>query len=181
MRSIRGRVLNTLKYCYKCGTCTGICPSFRFINPNYNPRVILEKISLGLQDLLVKERELWLCMSCHECLEHCPQKVAVSEIFLRLRNYLAQHDDNFLPYYRTELDGFGQSAFVIQPNQRNNKIRVKMGLPEININEKVVKEIQMLIDASVLSKFRGRRSIFEEQPENAADSPNKEPSKEGTS
>jgi heterodisulfide reductase subunit C len=57
-------------------------------NGEYNPRKIIEEAILGLQDKLVEKQEpnSWLCSTCQKCVEICPQKVELTEIFTLIKN-----------------------------------------------------------------------------------------------
>jgi NADPH-dependent glutamate synthase beta subunit-like oxidoreductase len=73
-----------LKYCFECGICTSSCPMAELLGKSYNPRGLLEKIFLNLEDTLESE-ELWFCAWCYSCNKHCPQALKLPEIFLSLR------------------------------------------------------------------------------------------------
>lgn len=75
-----------LNYCQDCGTCTASCPIARVIPEVYNPRNILQRVYLDLEDL-IKGEELWLCAWCYRCTERCPQGIEPTEIFLLTRNF----------------------------------------------------------------------------------------------
>ncbi len=78
----------SLSYCYQCSTCSGGCPVALITKGKYNPRKIIEEAILGLQDKLIKKQEPnpWLCSTCQKCVELCPQKVELTEIFILIKN-----------------------------------------------------------------------------------------------
>jgi heterodisulfide reductase subunit C len=78
----------SLSYCYQCSTCSGGCPVALITHGNYNPRKIIEEAILGLQDKLVEKQDPnpWLCSTCQTCVELCPQKVELTEIFTLIKN-----------------------------------------------------------------------------------------------
>jgi heterodisulfide reductase subunit C len=87
----RKEVINhnaSLSYCYQCSTCSGGCPVALLTNGKYNPRKIIEEAILGLQDKLVESQDPnpWLCSTCQKCVELCPQKVELTEIFTLIKN-----------------------------------------------------------------------------------------------
>lgn len=77
----------SLDYCFQCSTCTGICPVAKLTNGDFNPRKIIEASLLGLKDMLIKEPKVWYCLTCQKCVELCPQKVELTEIFDVIKNY----------------------------------------------------------------------------------------------
>lgn len=77
-----------LSYCYQCSTYSGGCPIALITNGKYNPRKIIEEAILGFQDKLVESQEPnpWLCSTYQKCVELCPQKVELTEIFTLMKN-----------------------------------------------------------------------------------------------
>jgi heterodisulfide reductase subunit C len=69
--------------------CTGGCP-VAHARPDYNPRRILETILLGHYDQVLASNLIWLCTSCHSCLERCPQRIELSELLIDLKNAAAE-------------------------------------------------------------------------------------------
>ncbi|MFX1493504.1 MAG: 4Fe-4S dicluster domain-containing protein [Promethearchaeota archaeon] len=87
----RKEVINhnaSLSYCYQCSTCSGGCPVALLTNGKYNPRKIIEEAILGLKDKLIESQDPnpWLCSTCQKCVELCPQKVELTEIFSLIKN-----------------------------------------------------------------------------------------------
>ncbi len=77
----------SLDYCFQCSTCTGICPVAQLTNGDFNPRKLIEASLLGLKDMLIEEPKVWYCLTCQKCVELCPQKVELTEIFDVIKNY----------------------------------------------------------------------------------------------
>lgn len=70
--------------CLECGKCTGICPVSRF-NRGFSPRVILNKsIRSGNIDLL-KDKNIWSCLTCKLCDERCPAGIDYINLTLAIR------------------------------------------------------------------------------------------------
>ena len=78
----------SLNYCFQCGTCSGGCPVSYITKGEYNPRKIIEESLLGLKDRLIQKQDpnVWLCSTCQKCVELCPQKVQLTEIFNLIKN-----------------------------------------------------------------------------------------------
>ncbi len=74
-----------IKHCYQCGRCTGICPISE-IDPNYNPRKILQLAALEISDKVLPSSAIWKCASCYLCNENCPQNVRVKDIIDSIRS-----------------------------------------------------------------------------------------------
>ena len=75
--------------CYQCGTCTGGCP-VSAMAPEYNPRVLMKKLLLGMEEAVLSAPELWLCSQCHVCVAHCPQDVRFADVLRVLREIAAE-------------------------------------------------------------------------------------------
>jgi NADPH-dependent glutamate synthase beta subunit-like oxidoreductase len=73
-----------LKFCFECGICTASCPMAELLKGEYNPRNLLERIFLNIEDVLASD-ELWLCAWCYRCYRHCPQALKPPEIFHNVR------------------------------------------------------------------------------------------------
>lgn len=75
----------TVKRCYQCGTCVSSCPVTRK-NPLFNPRELIKLSLLGSEDEVLSGESIWLCCSCYNCQERCPQKVEIADVIYALRN-----------------------------------------------------------------------------------------------
>lgn len=80
-----------LKYCFECGICTASCPVVELLPTHYNPRSLLQKVSLDVKKVLTEEG-FWLCAWCYRCYRRCPQKVIVPEVFASVKDMAAEQD-----------------------------------------------------------------------------------------
>ncbi len=71
-------------YCIDCGICTGSCPVAR-VNPNFSPRLNVEKSLLQMGGEIVEDRELWSCLTCGTCSSRCPSMVDYQSFVLSTR------------------------------------------------------------------------------------------------
>jgi Fe-S oxidoreductase len=70
--------------CMECGKCTSTCPVSRF-NHGYSPRVLVNKaIRSGNLDLL-KDKNIWSCLTCKLCDERCPAGIEYIDLTLATR------------------------------------------------------------------------------------------------
>ncbi len=70
--------------CFSCGSCTATCPISE-IHEDFNPRLTIKKVQLGMQDEVLKDATIWQCIQCHRCVAHCPQDVKYADIVRVLR------------------------------------------------------------------------------------------------
>ena len=143
----------TLSYCYQCGTCSGGCPSFRFTG-TFNPRKIIESVLLGFKEELLDDSVIWLCCVCHECLEHCPQGVLVSELLMKIREIAAKRG-NIPKTFIAEVDTLLETGQINPKNTAVDRRRVKMGLNEAPAAP--IEEIRKLIEITGLDKYKSEK------------------------
>jgi quinone-modifying oxidoreductase, subunit QmoC len=77
--------------CFNCGNCTAICPLST--DTETFPRRLIHYAQLGLNEPLLRSKELWLCYYCGECTQTCPQKADPGEFMATARRYaIASYD-----------------------------------------------------------------------------------------
>lgn len=133
---LRKEVINhnaSLSYCYQCSTCSGGCPVALITNGKYNPRKIIELSILGLQDRLINDQDLsiWLCSTCQKCVELCPQKVELTEIFTLIKNKCFEEGkvpEGFIAQGKAVLE----NGVALPYSKAIISRREKLGLPAVN-------------------------------------------------
>lgn len=74
-----------LRLCYACGTCVSRCMVQERLEPTYNPRRLIKKAALDLEQDAYADRTVWLCSACDLCFAGCPQKVHISDVLMAIR------------------------------------------------------------------------------------------------
>lgn len=77
-----------LNACFACSTCTAACPIAN--TWKYKPHQLIRMILLGMREEVLSSEEIWLCLTCFQCQERCPQKVRVTDIFFDCKNLAAE-------------------------------------------------------------------------------------------
>ena len=148
----------SLSYCYQCSTCSGGCPVALLTEGKYNPRKIIEEAILGLRDKLVgsQDSNLWLCSTCQKCVELCPQKVELTEIFTLIKN-LCFEEQKFPEAFYAQGKAVYDSGVAIPYSNSIVARRKKLGLPEIKTAS--VEEINILMGETNFKKniLRGNK------------------------
>jgi len=70
------------------------------ITPRFNPREIIKLSLLGEKDEVISGDAIWLCCSCFNCQERCPQKVEIADVIYALRNIALK--EGFIPNIYSE-------------------------------------------------------------------------------
>lgn len=70
-------VLEQVKGCMQCGTCTGSCVNASEMD--YTPRELWRMVQLGLKEEIFASRTFWLCSSCYYCTLRCPRGLKLTE------------------------------------------------------------------------------------------------------
>jgi heterodisulfide reductase subunit C len=77
-----------LSACFACSTCTAACPIANIWD--IKPHQLIRMILLGMREKVLSSNEIWLCLTCFECQERCPQLVRVTDIFFDCKNLAAE-------------------------------------------------------------------------------------------
>jgi heterodisulfide reductase subunit C len=64
--------------CYQCRKCAAGCPVSYAMD--YKPAQLIHAIRLGMDDLVLNSKTMWLCASCETCTTRCPQEVDVAKV-----------------------------------------------------------------------------------------------------
>ncbi|MFW9934538.1 MAG: 4Fe-4S dicluster domain-containing protein [Candidatus Thorarchaeota archaeon] len=136
--------------CYSCGTCVAACPVSRLVGSDiYHPRRVVKATLEGKAAALLTDTSLWLCTSCHSCLEHCPQKVPVSELIQDLQNIASSMGitpDDIV----SEVENILATGWALAPSEQANKKRAELGLPPIPLGDRVGTDLQKIAKTTEL-------------------------------
>ena len=86
-RQIAEKAGVVLSDCYQCGKCSASCPMSETMD--YQPRQVVRLLQLGMADMLLKSRAIWLCATCHMCVDRCPNRIDLPALIEQAR-YAAQ-------------------------------------------------------------------------------------------
>lgn len=138
----------TLKSCYQCGTCASSCPIAK-IDPKFNPREVIKLALLGERDEVVSGEPIWLCTSCFNCQERCPQNVEIAELIYALRNIAVEagYSPNIYADFGSALISDGR---VVTISKFVEKKREEYGLPPLK--SVAVKDLNTILSATGFTK-----------------------------
>lgn len=69
--------------CYQCGKCSAGCPMAHAMD--LQPREVVRCLQLGNTDLLLNSKSIWLCATCHMCVDRCPNSIDIPSIMEHAR------------------------------------------------------------------------------------------------
>ncbi|MCL4369588.1 MAG: 4Fe-4S dicluster domain-containing protein [Chloroflexi bacterium] len=72
-----------INVCYQCKKCASGCPIAYAVD--YTPVQLLHAARLGLKDLVLSSKAIWLCLACETCVARCPQEVDIVKVMDALR------------------------------------------------------------------------------------------------
>jgi heterodisulfide reductase subunit C len=136
----------TLTLCYQCGTCASSCPVAR-ITTRFNPRHVIKSTMAGRKQQVISDL-VWLCCSCYNCQERCPQGVEIAELMYTLRNIAVEAGFVRRAFIdmATSLRDTGRVAVVTRFTERR---RGTLGLPPLR--EVGVEALQRIVAATSFS------------------------------
>jgi heterodisulfide reductase subunit C len=74
--------------CWQCGSCTNSC-TVNAINPDFNPRYWIYLIRMGMEDELLRDKDIiWQCVSCNKCTYACPRDVVPEGVMKATAHWL---------------------------------------------------------------------------------------------
>ncbi len=110
--------------CYSCGSCTATCPISE-LDQEFNPRLIISRVTMGQKKEVLESRELWKCIQCHRCVAHCPQNVKFADI-LRVLREMAVENQYYPPEMLKDIENVDQALWeyrlqVLQEHHEKKK------------------------------------------------------------
>lgn len=119
----------TITHCYQCGTCASSCPVAK-ITPKFNPREVLKLSLLEEKEEVLSSDAIWLCCSCYNCQERCPQKVEIADVIYSLRNlaFKKGHKPNLYTEFAQALSTDGR---IVKISKFVENKRPDLGLPTL--------------------------------------------------
>jgi heterodisulfide reductase subunit C len=98
--NVSGEKINN---CYQCKKCTAGCPiTFAM---DILPHQIIKYIQLGLEEMVLTSKTIWLCAACETCGTRCPNEIKLADMMDALRQRALSSK------YKDQIGEQGTSAF----------------------------------------------------------------------
>ncbi len=78
METIKSSIGENVNLCYQCKKCAAGCPVV--YEMDYTPTQIIQAVRLGMEDLVLGSKTIWLCASCDTCSTRCPQDIDIAGV-----------------------------------------------------------------------------------------------------
>ena len=147
-----------IRTCIQCGTCSSVCPSGR--RTAFRTRELIRKALLGLKEEILSSPDLWLCATCHTCLERCPRQIKVTDAIIIMRN-MAVEEGFMLPDHRKASMKLLETGHAVPINDANREKRVSLGLDEVPPTVHSHKDA--LDELKIIMKRTGFKDLIERQ------------------
>lgn len=143
----------TIYSCYQCGTCASSCPVAK-LTPSFNPREVIKLSLLERDGEVLSGDSIWLCCSCYNCQERCPQKVEIADVIYALRNLAVQkgHAPNIYTEFASAL--MNEARIVNVSKFAENK-RPILGLPPLQPTG--VEALRKILSATGFDKMQKKK------------------------
>jgi heterodisulfide reductase subunit C len=146
---------DTVTACYQCGTCASSCPVAK-VTDRFNPREIIKLALLGNRQEVLNSQVIWLCCSCYNCQERCPQKVEIADVFYALRNISVQ-EANIPNIYSEFAAGLLSEGRIVPMSKFIEKKRPELGLPSLKPTG--IEAMKEILAATGLDKIQSKKEL----------------------
>jgi heterodisulfide reductase subunit C len=119
-----------LNVCYQCGTCVSSCAA-GLVNPQKNLRKLIQHlINAADESELGKDDLFWLCTSCYQCEDRCPEGIPLTTLLIRLRNMAVER--GLIPAsVQKEIETLATYSYTYPPGKSILQRRKRLGLPSL--------------------------------------------------
>jgi heterodisulfide reductase subunit C len=92
---------NKIRKCIQCGTCSSSCPMTDTMD--LGPRSLFALIRDGDMEEVMHSNSPWMCVSCYQCTNRCPQQIPVTELMYSLKRLITQSRKKVKPNLARDL------------------------------------------------------------------------------
>jgi len=145
----------TITLCYQCGTCSSSCPVAK-ATEKFNPREVFRLVLLSERQEVFYSNAIWLCSSCYNCQERCPQTVEVADVFFALRNIAAK--EGLLPNIYSEFaSALINEGRIVPVSKFLERKREQIGLPPLKTTG--IDALKKILAATGFDKLQLKKEV----------------------
>ncbi len=143
----------TMSRCYQCGTCASSCPVAK-LDERFNPREIIKLSLLGEKNEVLSSDSIWLCCSCYNCQERCPQKVEIADVVYAIRNIA--FEKGHIPHIYSEFaSALSNEGKIVKVSKFAENKREPAGLPPLQPTG--VEAMKKILEATGFNKLAKKK------------------------
>ncbi|MCB2185665.1 MAG: 4Fe-4S dicluster domain-containing protein [Deltaproteobacteria bacterium] len=118
-----------IKACFACAACSARCPVGEHL-PAYDPRRLIRLALLGRREEVLSSPLIWMCSTCYNCQEVCPQQVRFTEVLTAMKN-LAARAGHAPTGSRVVRELLAKQGRLLEVTDFENEKRAELGLPPV--------------------------------------------------
>jgi len=124
------------------------------LTPRFNPRELIKLSLLGEKDEVISGDAIWLCCSCYNCQERCPQKVEIADVIYALRNIALE--EGYIPNIYSEFaSALLNDGRIVKVSKFVENKRSALGLPSLQPTG--VDAIRKILSATGFNKLQQKK------------------------
>ncbi len=121
------------------------------LTERFNPREVIRLSLLGEKDEVLSTDAIWLCCSCYNCQERCPQKVEIADVIYALRN-IAFREGHIPDIYSEFASAILNNGRIATVSKFVEKKRPALGLPPLQPTG--LDDVRKILSATGYEKLR---------------------------
>lgn len=137
-----------IEVCFKCSTCSQFCPITLHVKKyNLEDSFVTQLFEADKPEAL---NDVWMCCACEKCVITCPQDANPTEVFSNLKE--KSYQEGLAPAIVYRLVEQLLQEGTVYGIRFANSARKRIGLKELEKNEKSVEELKKLAEQTGLEK-----------------------------
>ena len=147
--------------CYQCGKCAAGCPVAYAMD--YPPAQLIHAARLGLDDLVLRSKTIWLCASCETCTTRCPQEVDIAGVMdaakiLAVRRGVKPAIGEVRSFHQAALATIRRFGRMWEAGMLVNlKLRTARYLKDLQLGRRMLRKRKLKLLPSLVGARRARR------------------------
>ena len=143
--------------CYQCGKCGAGCPLTYAMD--YPPAQLIHAVRLGMDDLVLNSKSMWLCAACETCTTRCPQEVDIAKVMdaakiIAVRRGMKPAVGTVRSFHRAALASIKRFGRMWEPGiMLSLKLRTGEYLKDMDLGRRMIRKGKL----KILPSFTGSR------------------------